>query len=90
MTVDPQVNAEEILVSFKTILMNEDTECGNEILCTYIAKECSLLLIKKIKESREDDPSFDDSLLQSSSEYSSLHPMFLSYWNKVEEHIKTT
>lgn len=47
MTVDPQVKAEEILVSFKIILMNEVTECGNEILCTHIAKECSLLLIKK-------------------------------------------
>jgi len=57
MTVDPKIKAEEIMSSFKIILMSEDTECGNEILCTSIG-------------------------------YTKLHPMFLSYWNKVEEYIK--
>jgi hypothetical protein len=88
MTVDPKIKAEEIMSSFKIILMSEDTECGNEILCTSIAKECSMLLISKIKESREDDPSFNDSPFPNGTGYTKLHPMFLSYWNKVEEYIK--
>jgi hypothetical protein len=28
--------------TYRNILMNEDTECGNEILCTLIAKKCAL------------------------------------------------
>jgi hypothetical protein len=32
--------------SYRNILMNEDTECGNEILCTVIAKESALIAIE--------------------------------------------
>jgi hypothetical protein len=28
--------------------MNEDTECGNEILCTGIAKRCALIAVDEI------------------------------------------
>jgi hypothetical protein len=28
--------------------MNEDTECGNEILCTSIAKQCALIAVDEI------------------------------------------
>ena len=31
--------AEDLVNSFRMILMNEDTDCGNEILCTSIAKK---------------------------------------------------
>jgi hypothetical protein len=30
--------------------MNEDTECGNEILCTSIAKKCALKSIEFARE----------------------------------------
>jgi hypothetical protein len=28
--------------------MNEDTECGNEILCTSISKQCALIAVDEI------------------------------------------
>ena len=33
--------AEDLVTKFKLILMDEDTECGNEILCTTIAVRCA-------------------------------------------------
>lgn len=43
--------AEELIAQFKMILMNEDTERGNEILCTLIAKECAKLSVRQILSS---------------------------------------
>lgn len=34
--------AESLVNNYRMILMNEDTECGNEILCTEIAKKMAL------------------------------------------------
>ena len=31
--------------SYRIILINEDTECGNEILCSVIAKKCALIAL---------------------------------------------
>jgi len=38
--------------SYRIILMNEDTECGNEILCSVIAKKCALIAVNEIIEER--------------------------------------
>jgi hypothetical protein len=40
--------AEDLVNSYRIILMNEDTECGNEILCTSIAKQCALIAVDEI------------------------------------------
>ena len=37
--------AEELVNLYRIILMNEDTECGNEILCTSIAKQCAIIAV---------------------------------------------
>jgi hypothetical protein len=42
--------AESLVNEFRILLMNEDTECGNEILCTSIAKECALKSIEFARE----------------------------------------
>jgi hypothetical protein len=39
--------AESLVNEYRMILMNEDTECGNEILCTEIAKKMTLKTIDK-------------------------------------------
>jgi len=44
----PQEKAEELITHFKIILMNEDTDCGCEILCTSIAKKCALVAVDEI------------------------------------------
>jgi hypothetical protein len=38
--------------SYRIILMNEDTECGNEILCTVIAKKCALVAVNEMIDIR--------------------------------------
>lgn len=39
---------EQLIFEFKTILMDSDSECGNEILCTSVAKKCALLTAKHV------------------------------------------
>lgn len=44
----PKEKAEQLVNQYRIILMNEDTECGNEILCTSIAKQCALIAVDEI------------------------------------------
>jgi uncharacterized protein (UPF0212 family) len=45
---NPKEKAEELVNSYRIVLMNEDTECGNEILCTSIAKDSALIAVDEI------------------------------------------
>jgi hypothetical protein len=38
--------------SYRIILVNEDTECGNEILCSVIAKKCALVAVDEMIDIR--------------------------------------
>ena len=49
----PKEKAEDLINSYKIILMNEDTECGNEILCTSISKQCALIAVDEILKSKK-------------------------------------
>jgi hypothetical protein len=44
----PKEKSKNLVDSYRIILMNEDTECGNEILCTLIAKKCALIAIDEM------------------------------------------
>jgi hypothetical protein len=46
----PEKEAEDLVNEYRMLLMNEDTECGNEILCTIIAKKCALVAVKKLQQ----------------------------------------
>jgi hypothetical protein len=46
--VIPKDKANELVDSYRAVLMNEDTECGNEILCTLIAKKCALIAVDNV------------------------------------------
>jgi hypothetical protein len=46
----PKEKAEELLYTYRILLMLEETDCGNEILCTVIAKQCALILVSEIIE----------------------------------------
>jgi hypothetical protein len=48
----PKEKAINLVDSYRNILMNEDTECGNEILCTVIAKQCAIIAVDEIIEER--------------------------------------
>jgi hypothetical protein len=64
--------AEKLVDSYRIILMNEDTECGDEILCTVIAKQCSLIAV--------------DEVIQAMDNVMFPNP-FKQYWNKVKQEI---
>jgi hypothetical protein len=38
----------ELVDTYRIMLMNSDTECGEEILCTVIAKQCALIAVDEI------------------------------------------
>ena len=46
--------AYSLVNQYRVILMNEDTECGNEILCTIIAKQCALVAVNFMLEKCKD------------------------------------
>jgi hypothetical protein len=49
----PREKAISLVDSYRNILMNEDTECGNEILCTLIAMKCALIAVDEILSNKE-------------------------------------
>jgi hypothetical protein len=44
----PQEKAEQLITEYKNLLQNEDTDCGNEILCTLIAIKCARLTVRHV------------------------------------------
>jgi hypothetical protein len=44
----PKEEANKRVDAFRIIIQDEDTDCGNEILCTIIAKKCATLETKNI------------------------------------------
>lgn len=48
MYLDTEEKAEELINFYRFLLMNEDTDCGNEILCTTIAIKCALKNVDEI------------------------------------------
>ena len=40
--------AKELVDTYRIMLMNSDTECGEEILCTVIAKYCALIAVDEL------------------------------------------
>lgn len=46
----PKEKAEDLVNTYRIILMNEDTDCGEEILCSLIAIKNSLVCIDEIQK----------------------------------------
>lgn len=44
----PKEKAQDLVNRYRAILMNENTDCGEEILCTTIAKKIALDVIDEI------------------------------------------
>lgn len=40
--------AKELVDTYRIMLMNSDTECGEEILCTVIAKYCAVIAVEQM------------------------------------------
>jgi uncharacterized membrane protein len=72
----PKEKAINLVDSYRKILMNEDTECGNEILCTVIAKQCALIAVDEI---------LDVDYFDMSEEH---FENIMEYWEQVKNEIK--
>jgi hypothetical protein len=46
--ISPKEKANDLVNTYRIILMDEDTECGNEILCTSIAIKNALVAINQM------------------------------------------
>jgi hypothetical protein len=68
----PKDKAEKLVDTYRIILMDEDTDCGNEVLCTLIAKKCALIAV--------------DEVIQAMDNVMFPNP-FKQYWNKVKQEI---
>ena len=51
--------ADQMVNEYRMILMNEDTECGNEILCTMIAVKCALVAVNEVLNINSVDKDYD-------------------------------
>ena len=56
----------ELVDTYKFVLWSEDTQCGEEILCTVIAKQCALIAVDEILKQCWDYRDID---LQASYDY---------------------
>jgi hypothetical protein len=65
----------ELVDTYRIMLMNSDTECGEEILCTVIAKSCALIAVDEILKQCWDYRDID---LQASYDY----------WDEVKHEIQ--
>jgi hypothetical protein len=66
----PGDKAEELVNQFRIVLMNEDTDCGNEVLCTLIAQKQALITVDEIVKA------IDNIMIPNP---------FKQYWNKVKQ-----
>jgi len=62
----PKEKAKELVDTYKFVLWSEDTQCGEEILCTVIAKQCALIAMDEILKQCWDYRDID---LQASYDY---------------------
>jgi len=44
----PKEKAEELADKFKVVLVLSDTDAGEEIICTTLAKQCALIAVDEI------------------------------------------
>jgi hypothetical protein len=73
----PKEKAISLVDSYRIILMNEDTECGEEILCTVIAKQCALIAVDEIIRSNPHSNPLNTNVEST-----------MEYWQQVKQEIQ--
>lgn len=68
----PKQKAEDLVSTYRIILMDEDTDCGNELLCTSIAIKNALVAVNEIWNALESARAFEE----------------YNYWQEVRQEIK--
>ena len=90
----------ELVDTYRIMLMNSDTECSEEILCTEIAKRCALIAVDEIlKQHKKITVShivnayktiqdFNENLTNVQNELDSYVLQNYGYWQEVKQEIK--
>jgi hypothetical protein len=68
----PKKKALSLVDTYRIVLMNEDTQCGEEILCTEIAKRCALIAVNEIRRLMNRLQNYEEAI----------------YWNEVKNEIE--
>ena len=84
----PKEKAKELVDKFKPNAYIGACEDNDELMELYHSKQCALITVNEIIESRKADPDFDDTKLGIVTHYIAPHPLRLSYWVKVKEEIE--
>lgn len=69
----PKEKAEELVDKYRFILIKSNTDAGEEILCTLLAKECALVAV--------------DEILNHHSQEQGLYRIDTYYWQQVKKEI---
>ena len=77
--MSPEEKAEDLVNSYRMVLMNEDTDCGCEILCTSIAIKNALICVDEILKSL----TYHNKQKGISDEQTSY------FWNRVKEYLES-
>ena len=77
----PKEKANELVNSFRIILMNEDTDCGNEILCTLISIKCALIAVDEIIKTLNED-------IKDINVVGNILLDLIDYWQQVKQEIE--
>lgn len=92
--------ARELVDTYRIMLMNSDTDCGQEILCTVIAKKAALIAVKEIlKQFNKIKVShiisgyisykdFEENLTSIQDQLDSEMILKWNYWNQVKHEIE--
>ena len=72
----PKEKAQDLVNRYRAILMNENTDCGEEILCTTIAKKIALDVVDEIMSVLLYPKILEGMLLR------------VVYWNEVKQEIE--
>ena len=80
----PKEKAKELFDKYADEFNFDDTYRGYR----EQSKQCALITVNEIIESRKADPDFDDTKLGIVTHYIAPHPLRLSYWTKVKEELE--
>jgi hypothetical protein len=76
----PKEKAEDLVNQFRMVLMNEDTDCGEEILCSLIAMKNAIICVKEIQEVLMTDELYNPGSL--------AFERIDDYWEEVKQEIE--
>jgi hypothetical protein len=72
----PQEKANELVNKHRIVLIQSDTDAGEEIICTTIAKQCALVVVDEVIANIEPSVSMD------------IITARIKYWQEVKEEIE--